>query len=235
MQELLNRLRATLKESSDEKTKAGLGRFFKEDVLQYGVGSAALTKIGKTFWSELRDRPKSELFTLFESMLSSNYNEEAMLVGSWAPSLAGQFEADDILVFERWIDTYLNNWAKIDTFCNHTVADLLDRFPDCIATIKSWSHSSNRWMRRASAVTLIIPAKRGEYLPDALEIADTLMMDTDDMVQKGYGWLLKEESRQHQKDIFDYVVRHKAHMPRTALRYAIELMPKELRALAMQK
>jgi hypothetical protein len=55
------------------------------------------------------------------------------------------------------------------------------------------------------------------------------------MVQKGYGWLLKEASRRHQKEVFDYVMRNRKSMPRTALRYAIELMPKELKADAILK
>jgi 3-methyladenine DNA glycosylase AlkD len=62
-----------------------------------------------------------------------------------------------------------------------------------------------------------------------------LLIDGDNMVQKGYGWLLKEESRKHQKAVFDYVVKNRSVMPRTALRYAIELMPKELKAEAMKK
>jgi len=53
------------------------------------------------------------------------------------------------------------------------------------------------------------------------------------MVQKGYGWLLKAASQAHQQVIFNYVVAKKAVMPRTALRYAIEKMPVELRAQAM--
>lgn len=55
------------------------------------------------------------------------------------------------------------------------------------------------------------------------------------MVQKGYGWLLKEESRLHQKEVFDYAVKNRKVMPRTALRYAIELMPKELRSETMKR
>ncbi len=47
--------------------------------------------------------------------------------------------------------------------------------------------------------------------------------------------MLKEAGRLHQKEIFNYVVKNKNIMPRTALRYAIELMPKELRAEAMKK
>jgi len=82
---------------------------------------------------------------------------------------------------------------------------------------------------------LIIPARKGLFLDDVFEIADTLLLDTDDMVQKGYGWMLKVASNMHEKEVFDYVMKHKANMPRTALRYAIEKMPKELKAEAMKK
>ena len=90
-------------------------------------------------------------------------------------------------------------------------------------------------MRRASAVSLIIPARQGKFLKDILEIADLLLLDQDDMVQKGYGWMLKVASQKHQQEIFDYVITNKALMPRTALRYAIEKMPAELKREAMEK
>lgn len=67
------------------------------------------------------------------------------------------------------------------------------------------------------------------------EIADILLLDRDDMVQKGYGWMLKAASESHQTEVFNYVLSKKAVMPRTALRYAIEKMPKELKAEAMKK
>lgn len=66
-------------------------------------------------------------------------------------------------------------------------------------------------------------------------IADILLLDQDDMVQKGYGWMLKVTCNNHEKEVFDYVMKHKGNMPRTALRYAIEKMPKELKSEAMKK
>ncbi|KKQ17516.1 MAG: hypothetical protein US29_C0008G0006, partial [candidate division WS6 bacterium GW2011_GWF1_36_8] len=145
------------------------------------------------------------------------------------------FEEKDIQIFEKWINTYIDNWASCDTFCNHTVGEFIVMYPKYLSTLKRWAKSKNRWMKRASAVSLIIPARRGLFLDDVFAIADTLLLDTDDMVQKGYGWMLKVASNMHENEVFDYVMKHKANMPRTALRYAIEKMPKELKAEAMKK
>ena len=144
-------------------------------------------------------------------------------------------DPSDLATFKVWIEQYIDNWAKCDGFCNHTVGDLIKKYPESLNEVKSWAKSENRWLKRASAVSLIVPAKKGCFLQEAFEICGVLLADGDDMVQKGYGWLLKEESRKHQKEVFDYVVKNKQVMPRTALRYAIELMPKELKTLAMKK
>ncbi|OPZ92645.1 MAG: DNA alkylation repair enzyme [candidate division TA06 bacterium ADurb.Bin417] len=119
-------------------------------------------------------------------------------------------------------------------FCNHTVGDLVGKYPELTDVLKAWTRSGNRWLRRAGAVSLVVPAKKGRFLKEVFEIADLLMADEDDLVRKGYGWLLKEASRLHRDEVFDYVVRNRWKMARTALRYAIELMPKELKSEAMK-
>jgi 3-methyladenine DNA glycosylase AlkD len=108
-------------------------------------------------------------------------------------------------------------------------------YPGYLSKLKIWAISANRWVRRASAVSLIVPAKEGKFLQDIFQIADILLLDKDDMVQKGYGWMLKVVSQAHQQEVYEYVLAHKAAMPRTALRYAIEKMPKEFRDKAMGK
>jgi 3-methyladenine DNA glycosylase AlkD len=114
-------------------------------------------------------------------------------------------------------------------------------YPEYVNELKNWAKSQNRWVKRASAVSLIISARKGMFLKDIFEIVDILLLDKDDMVQKGYGWMLKaasetyHKSDTYQKEVFDYVMSKKAIMPRTALRYAIEKMLLELRVEAMKK
>ncbi|MCU0362912.1 MAG: DNA alkylation repair protein, partial [Bacteroidales bacterium] len=74
-----------------------------------------------------------------------------------------------------------------------------------------------------------------QFLTDIFSIADILLTDRDDMVQKGYGWMLKSCSQAHCEEVFRYVMERKDRMPRTAFRYAIEKMPMELKTRAMSK
>jgi 3-methyladenine DNA glycosylase AlkD len=108
-------------------------------------------------------------------------------------------------------------------------------YPEFLKSLKKWAKSKNRWVKRASAVSLIVPARRGYFLDDIFEIADILHSDGDDMVQKGYGWMLKAASQSHQQEVFEYMLKRKDTMPRTSLRYAIEKMPAELKARIMIK
>lgn len=234
-QKVLADLRKELKENIDEKTKASFGRFFKEKVNCYGIKTGVVVKIAQKKWKELKEANKEEIFGLAEELLKSGTTEEAFVVSSWLPQMVAHFNEKDFEVFKKWIENYIDNWAKCDSFCNHTMGDFIQMYPEYIKELINWTESKNRWVKRAAAVSLIVPAKKGKYLSEALEISERLLIDPDDMVQKGYGWLLKEESRVHQKEIFDYVVKNKKVMPRTALRYAIELMPKELRQRAMEK
>jgi 3-methyladenine DNA glycosylase AlkD len=194
-----------------------------------------VTRLGKQYFKLIKDREKQDIFDLCEELWQSGYMEESFIACHWSYYIRKQYQPDDFAVFEKWVDQYVTNWASCDTLCNHTVGAFVEMYPEYLSELKRWAKSTNRWMRRASAVTLIIPAKQGKFLSDIFDIADILLLDKDDLVQKGYGWMLKEASRTHQQEVFDYVVKNKKVMPRTALRYAIEKMPPELRKTAMQK
>jgi 3-methyladenine DNA glycosylase AlkD len=161
--------------------------------------------------------------------------EESFIACNWSYNLHKNYELSDFEAFDRWVNNYVGNWASCDTLCNHSVGTLVGMYPLLISKLKGWARSPNRWVKRASAVSLIVPARKGIFLEDIFEIADILHSDSDDMVQKGYGWMLKAASQAYQDKVFSYVMSRKATMPRTSLRYAIEKMPSELKAQAMAK
>lgn len=232
---ILKNLRKEFEENIEEHTKNTAQKFFKEKINVYGIKTAIVGSISKKYYKEIKDLDKKEIFTLCEDLFSSGFMEESFIACSWSYNLKKDYEEKDFLIFEKWLERYVDNWATCDTLCNHSIGAFIEKFPNYIKELKKWAKSDNRWIKRASAVTLIIPARKGKFLEDIFEIADILINDKDDLVQKGYGWMLKAASEAHQKEVFDYVIKNKKTMPRTALRYAIEKMPEILRKKAMEK
>lgn len=235
MNNIITDIRKKLKKHASAKTRNSFQRFFKEKIKAHGVKTPLVVKIAKEHFKYIRHKPKKDIFTICETFLKSAYMEESFIAYDWSRSLHKHYEPKDFKTFEKWVKNHVTNWAQCDSLCNHTIGKFIEKFPQFIKELKIWTKSKNRWVRRASAVALILPARKGMFLEDIFEICDSLLLDEDDMVQKGYGWLLKETSRKHQKEVFDYVMKHKQVMPRTALRYAIEKMPENLRKKAMEK
>lgn len=232
---IIKEIRQQLEEKVSLKVKESGLKFFKEEVKLYGVKTPDVRKLGKEYFRKVKDKDKAEIFEFCEELWESGYLEEAIIACDWSYCAHKDYKQKDFKLFEKWVRNYINNWASCDTFCNHTVGAFLEMYPEYLFNLKKWAKSKKLWVRRAAAVSLIVPAKRGKFLKDIFGIAGILLLDKEDMVQKGYGWMLKVASQAHQKEVFDYVMKNKAVMPRTALRYAIEKMPKELKERAMQK
>lgn len=232
---VVRNVRDELKGNADEATRISALRFFKEEVRMYGIKSAVVRKIAKRYYKEIKKADKAEIFRLCEELWRSGYMEESFIACEWSYLIRKDYEGEDFPVFERWVTMYVTNWASCDTLCNHSVGAFIEMYPEYIKELKRWALSENRWVRRASAVSLIVPARSGKFLADIFEIADILLADKDDMVQKGYGWMLKTAGHSHEREVFNYVMKNKETMPRTALRYAVEKMPKELKAATMER
>ncbi len=234
---MIEEIRKELKENVDQKYKEGSINYFKEKIKVYGVRGPMVDKISQKYFN--KELSKEKIFSLCEDFLKPGYNEEAKIAFDWAFRLKKQFKKSDFKVFENWLKKYIDNWGKCDDFCTHAFGYLISQYPEYIKEIKKWAKSKNRWERRASAVIFISSGWRyyvnEKYFKDVFEIAEILLKDEDDLVQKGYGWMLKAASVTNQKAVFDFVMKHKKEMPRTALRYAIEKMPQKMKVEAMRK
>lgn len=235
IQSFLINLKTQLTQSIDPIHKQNYSRRFKEDIKVYGIKSPTLKIIIKENRKLIKDLPKGQILEVCEELHKSDFCEESFIASAFSHKLNKQYEKEDFQIFQKWIEEYINNRAKCDTFCNHTMWDFIQMYSEFLSNLKLRTQSENRRVKRATAVSLIVPAKKWLFLSDVFEIADALLLDQDDMVQKWYGWLLKVASHTHEKEVFEYVMKHKAVMPRTALRYAIEKMSKELKIQAMKK
>ena len=241
MENIVETVRKTLKSEASEAVRESSKRFFKKPVKTYGVKSGEVRKIAKMHFAEVKHLPKVQIFDLCEILMQSGFLEEFSIACVWASSTHKELQPKDWKTIDRWIDSYITNWAACDVFCcgglgkGGTVGTFLEMYPQYLKKLPTWAKSKNLWKRRAAAVSLVGPARKGLFHDTVFDIAEILLLDAEDMVQKGYGWMLKEAANFDERTVFQFVTKHKSAMPRTALRYAIEKMPKNLKEQAMKK
>ena len=160
MNNILEQLRLDLQANIDLQTQKSFQRFFKGEVKYYGVKVPTVGKIAKKYWKQVQALDKQAIFNLCEELLKSDYTEEAFVVSFWLPNYIDNLLPSDLATFKGWIERYINNWAKCDGFCNHTIGDLIQKYPETLGEVKSWAKSQNRWLKRAAAVSFIVPRKK---------------------------------------------------------------------------
>lgn len=203
-----------------------------------GVRIPNIRDIGKKYFNSLKDNDITDIDSVLEYceyFLKQKISELRVIAFQWSFKVQRQYREEHFFVFYRWIMDYLSGWGSCDDLCTHSAAYHLMKFPQFADEYKKLASSENPWARRASAVVFIVPVRKQQLFDYVYSISDTLMHDKVDLVLKGYGWLLKEATKHYQEKIFHYVLDYRQEMPRVALRYAIEKLPKEMRDQAMKK
>ncbi|HSU72779.1 MAG TPA: DNA alkylation repair protein [Candidatus Binatia bacterium] len=220
---MLAKLRSELKKHSDKTYN--FNQFFKTPIKAYGVRYPVLRKLAKKHCPDFVDEK------LCDALWKSGMHEEAVVAIAWAK----QKKIATLELMKTWLDSSVSNWSQVDDICLSVLGPMVEKDASLIPKIKSWTKATSLWTRRASAVAFVIPGRHGHYLNHIFDVSKKLMHDPEDLVQKGYGWALKEASKPHQRKVFEFVLQHKKKMTRTALRYAIELLPAHMKRRAMAK
>jgi len=224
-----------LRDRGDPLRIEGQQNYFKNEVKFVGLTAADVRSFTRTVFDNLPDRSRDFIFPLAERLMSSMVFEYRGAAVHLVTQLRKQWQDEDFYLFQSWLEKYVDNWATGDEIANH----LLDKFildnPQVTERTFQWSASPNLWMRRASAVCLVVPMRKQNHLRDVLRVSEALLLDPEDMVQKGYGWTLKECSKKHPDEIYEFIMQHKHEMPRTSLRIALEKYDQPRRKAAMAR
>jgi len=215
-------IRSALRELADSRRAEGEHRYFKETIRNVGVSVPTCQKLSRGVVRAHESEPPEACVTLAERLLAGGWFEEGT-VGLYAVQLRRPPTSKPLFdTYERWLHQYVGNWAHCDSLCTGLIGQVLVEQPALVRRVVRWTRSENRWVRRGAAVSLVIPARRGLFLDESLRIAEALIDDDDDLVQKGFGWLLREQAEAHRGEVTAFLERNVARLPRTAFRYAIE-------------
>jgi 3-methyladenine DNA glycosylase AlkD len=222
--ELEREVYAIFTAQASEEHAAGLKWFFKEAVQPMGVRSADLQPIIKFAVGHLKDLRAEEREQFFERMWRRGDLEGGVLVCHAARRFSRTYGEREFRLFERWIDQYVTNWAHCDGVSSWLLAACIANEPSLQQRLMPWTSSRNRWKRRAAAVALLQEAKAGRSTEMIFRISGALASDTDLMVQKGVGWVLKEAYPKRPDAVTAFL--EETSFPKLVLRIAREKQPK---------
>lgn len=233
--QILAKLRADLRDKADPAHRDGSRHFFKEAINPLGVRSKDLSLIIRSHWPQVKALPPGALLSLCEELWTSGVFEEPVVASKWCARALPALGAGAFATYEDWLARRVDNWGHCDVLCTQCLGGLVALHPELVERTLPWTESPNRWLRRGSAVCIVPPARHGMLLGHVFRICDMLLDDEDDLVRKGFGWLLREASRVWPREVLEFVLQRRSTMPRVALRCAIELLPADWRAQAMSK
>ncbi len=234
--ELIETIDAELVPHADPEFRARVRDRYRVDVDRFlGVRTPVIRRVAGEQYSTIKAEGVDLKLRLCEGLLETRLYEHKVVAFDWAYRCRREHREEHLDVFERWLDTYVDDWMDCDDLCTHALGAFVVDHPRQVSRVKGWTRSSNRWVRRGAAVVFVPGARKGMFLADVFEVADLLAWDRDDLVQKACGWALKESSKAHPGEVFGYVSNRKDRMPRVVLRYAIERLPEDLRREAMRR
>ena len=214
---------------SDEEAQKSR-RYFKTGKGEYGEGDEFMgVRMGNIFAlaKEFMDMPLAEIEKLLESPIHE-VRVGAVSVMDWQARHKKTPPERRQALFDLYIRRHdrINNWDLVDRSAIYVVGGyLFDKPRDILYQL---AHSPNMWERRTAMVSTAFFIRQGD-LDDTFKIAEILLKDDQDLIHKATGWMLRAAGDADRTRMLHFLDEHAAAMPRTALRYAIEHLNKDLR------
>lgn len=221
MSDSLSQVERAIRKARNPKKAILLQRFFKTAPGEYGAGDVfyGLTvptsrKIAKTY--------RTLSLPNIHALLTSQVHEKRLIA---LLILIDRYQKGDAqtqkTIFDFYIEhlAFINNWDLVDTSAHKIVGAQL--FKSSSAPLLKFARSQNLWERRIAVIATAYFIGQNIFEP-TLAIVEFLLNDKHDLIHKACGWMLREVGKRDKSVALDFISEHKAQMPRTMLRYAIE-------------
>lgn len=221
-------VRAALAEVADPEAAAFLARYFKTGPGQYGEGDVFLgvkVPVVRAIVKRFRGLPLDEIDALLDDA-----EHEHRLAGLLL--LVAAYRGSPGEVVDRYLAAVrrgrVNNWDLVDLSSEYILGPwLLDHDR---ALLRELAVSTSLWERRVAVLATFDFLKHGDATT-TLELAEKLLGDREDLMQKAVGWMLREAGKRVSRDtLTGFLDAHAAAMPRTMLSYATEHLTQDERA-----
>lgn len=223
-----------IRELSNPSQKEILQKFFKTGPGEYAEGDVFLglkvpqtRNIAKNYYHLQLD----ELSVLLNNKIHE-FRLAALVIASEQFKRDSEIKKKEIFNFYLRNTKNINNWDLVDVSAPKIVGEYLKDKDRKI--LYKLARSKNLWERRIAIVSTFSFIKSNDFF-DTLLISELLLKDSQDLIHKACGWMLREVGKKEQKALELFLNKFKSKMPRTILRYAIEKFPDKMRKEYLKK
>jgi 3-methyladenine DNA glycosylase AlkD len=225
--EIAAHIRVVLRDGGSSEHASGVQWFFKNEIKSHGWYTADLRRAAVRIRRDLRkEHGLNFLVDVADQLFSGSVLEEKVVAVFLLETLDAEFGDREFKLFESWLDR-ISSWADHDGLVHGLISPMVVAKRARTQNVVRWAKSQKRWHRRAACVALIRGARAKMFFPEITKLADSLLGDEDDMVQKGLGWLLRETVKFDPKRTIPYLMKIRTRAPRLVLRTACETLPQE--------
>lgn len=170
-------------------------------------------------------------------LLHSNYNEERLLA---LFILVGHYRKGTDSIRHALYDFYIanivsiNNWNLVDASAHEIIGAYVFHYSRDQNILVNLAQSDNLWERRIAIIATLYFIRQSET-SWTYAIAHILLHDNHDLIHKAVGWMLREAGKKDGNELRLFLDKHAVAMPRTMLRYSIEKLSPDVRALYMKR
>jgi 3-methyladenine DNA glycosylase AlkD len=221
MKQTVEQIKKVINDAGNPEAARQLQRFFKTGEGQYGEGDTfvgvklpPLREIAKQY----RDLSLPDIKELLHSPIHE-HRMVALVIMVLQFKRGSQEQKHALYDLYLTNTAHINNWDLVDLSCRDIVGGYLaDKSHQPLYDL---ARSPDLWERRIAMVSTWWFIREHD-LEDTFAIAELLLGDKHDLIHKAVGWMLREAGKRDEKALKRFLDQHAAHMPRTALRYAIE-------------
>ncbi|MBV9340752.1 MAG: DNA alkylation repair protein [Acidobacteria bacterium] len=218
-------IRRALKRGGSAEHAKGVQWFFKEEIQSHGWYTGPLRRLAAAYRRRfLKEMGIEFLVKVADKLFTGRVLEEKIFAVLLLEGHTRHLQARHFDLFESWLDR-ISSWADHDGLVHYLIAPMILAQPARIEKIFKWAKSPDHWHRRAACVALIQSTRKGKQFHTIVRLANMLLTDEDDMVQKGLGWLLRETAKGEQKRTLSFLLKIRDRAPRLVLRTACETLP----------
>jgi 3-methyladenine DNA glycosylase AlkD len=206
-----------------ERAKFSL-RYFKTGAGQYGEGDKFLGISAPNLRKTARLYQDLETDEILKLLHSSLHEERVLALLIWNHQFQKGSPADRQKIHRLYLknSAWINNWDLVDCSAEIVIGKyLLDKNTRILEKLAA---SKSLWQRRIAMISTFAFIREKRFdLP--LRIARRLIHDTEDLIHKASGWMLREIGKRDSTVLEQFLAEHATKMPRTMLRYSIEKFP----------